>query len=97
MSALQHVGTLVLIVAVPLAGIAYLFLGPLVHRAPLQDADTSRLDALDGVKPAKCCTVPFCDDPVQIHLHVGNDWWLFCMTHGLPYLTGQPYDQEAAS
>lgn len=51
-----------------------------------------RLDAADGIHthrpaPAKRCSVPFCDDPVQVNLHVGHDWWTFCMAHGLPYLT----------
>ena len=39
------------------------------------------------------CTVPFCDEPVQIHVHAGHDWWTFCLTHGLPYLR----EEEVAS
>jgi hypothetical protein len=40
---------LVIAVILGLGAIAILFCGPLVHRAPLQDADVSGLDALDGV------------------------------------------------
>ena len=76
--------------------VAYLAAGPLVHRAPTQTPDTSTLDALDGVKPVKACTVPLCDDPVSIHLHVGHEWWTFCMAHGMPYLTDGLRDRKAS-
>lgn len=42
----------------------------------------------DGAtKPVETCTVPFCEAKVSVHLHVGQDWWLFCLEHGTPYLT----------
>lgn len=41
------------------------------------------------------CTVPFCDDPVQVFIPVGiGDTWTFCMTHGLPYLTAESAQQR---
>jgi hypothetical protein len=33
------------------------------------------------------CAVEFCDAPVAAHVHAADEWWTFCLEHGLPYLT----------
>lgn len=59
-----------------------------IHNAPLCDPEPSTLDQRDAVtKPVANCTVPFCEARVTVHLHVGQDWWTFCLEHGTPYLT----------
>ena len=95
---------LTLAVIAGLAAIAYLFCGPLVHRAPLHDADTSRLDALDGVGRCDQRTCPgpgmfnvtddaghtrrVCGACFELGWRLG--WWV-------SFADRQPYDQEAAS
>lgn len=37
--------------------------------------------------PRANCTVPFCDEPVSVHVYAGDEWWTFCQMHGTPYLT----------
>jgi len=70
---------------VVVAGALYALAG-ILHAATIDDAEPSTLDALDGLR--ECCSVPFCDDPVTVHIHVGyGDTWLFCLEHGTPYLT----------
>lgn len=58
------------------------------RRAPVQEAEPSRLDRLD--RPH--CTVNRCDDPVQVHVHAGDSWWPFCTGHGAPYLSADLRD-----
>ena len=50
---------------------------------PVMGDEPSTLDRLDRPR----CTVPFCDDPVQVHIRAGHDTWIFCLDHGTPYLT----------
>jgi len=50
---------------------------------PVMGDEPSTLDRLD--RPH--CSVPFCDDPVQVHIRAGHDTWIFCLDHGTPYLT----------
>lgn len=87
---------LTLAVIAGIAAITYLFLGPLVHRAPLQDAYRSRLDALDGLSEGQ----PACHSPGPRgghYVRAAGAWWV-CEACGQTWARGDaPYDQEAAS
>jgi hypothetical protein len=95
---------MVVAVILGLAAIAYLFCGPLVHRAPLQDADVSGLDALDGVGRCqqRVCPGPamftVTDDEGHARRVCGScfqrgwrmGWWV-------SFADQRPYDQEASA
>jgi hypothetical protein len=95
---------LVIGVIVAVAAIAYLFCGPLVHRAPLHNEDVSHLDALDGVGRCDQRTCPgpamltvtddeghsrrVCGACFELGWRMG--WWV-------SFADRQPYDQEAVA
>jgi hypothetical protein len=88
---------MVIAVILGLAAITYLFCGPLVHRAPLQDADVSALDALDGITEGQ----PACHSPGPRgghYVRAAGAWWV-CEACGdtWPRADVRPYDQEASA
>ncbi|MGZ4516410.1 MAG: hypothetical protein ACXVXN_00585 [Mycobacteriaceae bacterium] len=80
---------MVVAVILGLAAIAILFCGPLVHRAPLQDNDTSGLDALDGLSDQRKPGEAFCSDcPDHEACAIGYPCHVVQAAHGLN--EGQP-------
>lgn len=66
------------------AGLVWLFREWM--NAPYGNEGPSQLDHWDGVMRTHC-TVATCTNPVRTHISTGHDYWPFCETHGLPYLT----------
>lgn len=44
------------------------------------------LNPQSPVRAREFCSVAMCDEDVIIHLHVVDETWPFCLTHGMPYL-----------
>ena len=54
--------------------------------AGLQDAAPAAPSPAALPVRAQSCSIPFCLDPVEVHIGAGYDEWPFCLTHGTPYL-----------
>jgi hypothetical protein len=73
-------------VGIALIALVWLFLLALCAAAARTQDAASAHD--EPTTPTRAnCAVALCDDEPSIHIYASEEFWSFCVDHGLPYLT----------